>query len=57
MKIDKSLFEVWEWKEIAYEELKNASDIEIIENIKRNADKLAEKYKIKGRNDDTRKIA
>lgn len=57
MKIDKSLTEVLEWKEKAYEELKNSSNIEIIENIKRNADKLAEKYKIKDRDAETRKTA
>lgn len=44
MKIDKSLEEVWKWKEKNYEETKNMSIEEIIEKIKNNAQKISQKY-------------
>jgi len=39
-KYDKSLIEVWEWKEQVYQELKDLTDQEIIEKIRKNADKM-----------------
>lgn len=45
-KNDKSLIEVWEWKEQVYQELKDLTDQEIIEKIGKNANKLLLESKI-----------
>lgn len=57
MKNDKSLIEVWEWKEKAYEELKKKSAAELVNAIKNNANKLINEYGINDNLPETRKIA
>ncbi len=40
MKYDKSLIEVWEWKDKVYQDVKNLSTEEYIEKIKKNSEKI-----------------
>ncbi len=47
MNYDKSLTEVWEWKERSYQEYKNLTDEESIERIRQNADKLLSEAGVK----------
>lgn len=44
MKIDKSLEEVWKWKDKIYEETKSMSMEERVKNIKKNAKAINQKY-------------
>ncbi len=44
MKVDKSLEEVWEWKDKVYQETKGLSMQEFVENIRRGADEFCKKY-------------
>lgn len=37
---DKSLLEVWEWKELVYKDFKDLTSKEYVEKIKMNAEKL-----------------
>lgn len=46
-KYDKSLVEVWEWKEQVYQDVKDLSPQEYIAKLRRDADKLLAKHKIK----------
>ncbi len=46
MKIDKSLEEVWSWKDKIHEETKDLSMEEKIKLIKNNAAKLVQKYEL-----------
>ena len=46
-KYDKSLIEVWEWKEKVYQNVKNLSPEEYIEKIKNDADKIFSEKGIK----------
>lgn len=46
MKIDKSLEEVWSWKEKIYQETKNISFEEKVKKIKENASKIDRKYEL-----------
>ena len=39
-KYDKSLMEVWQWKEDVYEDVKDLNNNEYIEKIRCNADKI-----------------
>lgn len=43
-KVDKSLKEVWEWKEACYQEIKNMTSEERINHITREADRILEEY-------------
>jgi hypothetical protein len=44
MKIDKSLEEVWTWKEKIYQETKDMSMEERVKRIKENALRISQKY-------------
>ena len=46
MKVDKSLQEVWDWKDQVYRETKNLSMKETIENIRRGAEEFSKKYNL-----------
>ncbi len=46
-KYDKSLIEVWEWKEKIYNEVKNLSATEYVEEIRKGADKILSDSQIK----------
>lgn len=46
MKIDKSLEEVWKWKDEIYEETKSMSMEERVKNIKENAKTIDQKYEL-----------
>ncbi len=46
-KYDKSLIEVWEWKEKVYSEVRNLSPKEYIEKIRADADKILSEGQIK----------
>jgi hypothetical protein len=46
-KYDKSLIEVWEWKEQVYQDVKNLSTEEYIEKIKNDTDKMLSEKGIK----------
>ncbi|MDP3296623.1 MAG: hypothetical protein Q8N09_03375 [Thermodesulfovibrionia bacterium] len=46
-KYDKSLIEVWEWKEKVYGEVRNLSPKEYIEKIRADADKILSEGQIK----------
>lgn len=46
MKIDKSLQEVWDWKDSIYEETKHMTMHERVEYIKKGADEAHKKYKL-----------
>ena len=58
-KYDKSLTEVWEWKEKVYQELRDLTDQEIIEKIRKSADRilLESNIKLKAYKKDYQKIA
>ena len=47
MNIDKSLEEVWDWKNKCYEEYKDKTPGEISELINKNAEEFKKKYNIK----------
>ena len=47
MKVDKSLQEVWEWKEKVYEEMKGFSTKEKIESFKRTSEDFCKRYGLK----------
>lgn len=47
MKVDKSLQEVWEWKEKVYEETRNLSTKEKIVNFKKTSEDFCKKYGLK----------
>lgn len=49
MKIDKSLQEVWEWKNKCYEEYKDKTWEERIELMNKNVEELEKKYSLKFR--------
>jgi hypothetical protein len=46
-KYDKSLIEVWEWKEEVYQDVKDLTAKEYIEKVKNNADKIFSESGIK----------
>jgi len=46
-KYDKSLTEVWEWKEKVYHDVKDLTAKEYIKKIRTDADKILSDYKIK----------
>jgi len=46
MKVDKSLQEVWDWKDQVYRETKDRSMKETVENIRRGAEEFAKKYNL-----------
>lgn len=46
-KYDKSLIEVWEWKEKVYNEVRDLSPKEYIEKIRAGADKILSEGQIK----------
>jgi hypothetical protein len=46
-KYDKSLMEVWQWKEDVYEDVKDLNNNEYIEKIRCNADKILSENTIK----------
>lgn len=46
MKTDKSLEEVWNWKEEIYQETKDMSMEEKVRRIKENASKIDKEYKL-----------
>jgi hypothetical protein len=46
-KYDKSLIEVWEWKERVYDDVKNLSAKEYLEKIRNNADNILSDSQIK----------
>ena len=46
MKTDKSLEEVWNWKEEIYQETKDMSMEERVRRIKENASKIDKEYKL-----------
>lgn len=46
MKIDRSLKEVWDWKDQVYEETKDLSMEERINKIKKDADKILKESKL-----------
>jgi hypothetical protein len=47
MKYDKSLLEVWEWKEKVYQEVKNLSAKEYVKKIRNDADRILSDNRIK----------
>lgn len=47
MKVDKSLQEVWDWKDKVYEETKHLSIKETAENIRKGAEEFCKKYGLK----------
>lgn len=47
MKVDKSLQEVWDWKEQVYEETKGLSTKEKIANFRKTSDDFCKKYNLK----------
>lgn len=47
MKVDKSLQEVWEWKEKVHEELKGLSAEEKMANFRRTSEDFCKKYGLK----------
>ncbi len=46
MKVDKSLQEVWDWKEKVYEEMKNLSTAEKITTFRKASEEFCKKYGI-----------
>lgn len=46
MKYDKSLKEVWEWKDKAYERTKGLTMAEMVKKIEENASALCKKYNL-----------
>ncbi len=49
MKIDRALEEVWNWKDIIYEERKNLTMEEIVKLIEENGEAIEKKYGLKFR--------
>ena len=47
MKVDKSLQEVWDWKEKVYEEMKGLSTKEKIASFRKASEDFFEKYRLK----------
>ena len=47
MKVDKSLQEVWDWKEKVYAEIKGLSTKEKIANFRKTSEDFCEKYGLK----------
>lgn len=47
MKVDKSLQEVWDWKEKVYEEMKNLSVREAARKIHKDVQQIKKKYGLK----------
>ena len=47
MKVDKSLQEVWDWKEKVYQDTKNFSTKETLENIHKGAEEFCKRYGLK----------
>ncbi len=47
MKVDKSLQEVWDWKEKVYEEIKGLSTKEKIANFRKTSEDFCKKYGLK----------
>ncbi|HUT83930.1 MAG TPA: hypothetical protein VMX95_04705 [Thermodesulfobacteriota bacterium] len=47
MKYDKSLLEVWEWKEKVYQEVRELSAKEYVEKIRNGADRILSDNRIK----------
>ena len=47
MKVDKSLQEVWDWKEKVYEEMKGLSTKQKIANFKKASEAFCKKYGLK----------
>ncbi|MBU2574488.1 MAG: hypothetical protein KKH28_10470 [Elusimicrobia bacterium] len=47
MKVDKSLQEVWDWKNKVYEETKHLSMRETVDNIRAGAGDFCKKYGLK----------
>lgn len=47
MKVDKSLQEVWEWKEKVYEETRGLSTKEKMANFKKVSEEFCKKYGLK----------
>lgn len=46
-KYDRSLIEVWEWKEKVYQDVKNLSAKEYIERVKEDSAKILRECKVK----------
>jgi hypothetical protein len=46
-KYDRSLMEVWEWKDKVYQELKNLTPEERVEKLRKDTDKLLREHGIK----------
>jgi hypothetical protein len=46
-KYDKSLIEVWEWKEKVYQKVKDLSTQEYIEKVRKDTDRILSEYGIK----------
>lgn len=49
MKVDKSLQEVWDWKDKVYQETKDLSMKETVEHIRRGAEEFCRKYGLRFR--------
>ena len=47
MKVDKSLQEVWDWKDKVYKETRNSSIKETMRNIHKGAEDFCRKYGLK----------
>lgn len=47
MKVDKSLQEVWDWKEKVYQETKHLSLKDTVESIRKGAEDFCKKYKLR----------
>ena len=47
LKYDKSLLEVWEWKEKAYQDMKDLSEQDYLERLKKNTDNFLAGHKLK----------
>ncbi|MFA4889346.1 MAG: hypothetical protein WC628_07235 [Candidatus Omnitrophota bacterium] len=46
MKVDKSLQEVWDWKDKVYQETKHLTMKEAVENIRKGAEDFCKKYNL-----------
>lgn len=53
MKIDKSLQEVWDWKESVYQETKHLSVTEAARKIHEDAEQIKKKYGLKLKSPET----
>jgi hypothetical protein len=54
-KYDKSLLEVWEWKEKVYQDFKGLTVEEYVKKVREEADAILAKYNIKLRRVESRK--